>query len=418
MTRPFPYQVVLALLLTLWQMSLAQGSTIHVGPGRAVSSITAAIASANACDTVMVHSGSYSEGTIVVQKPIFLIGVGLPVIDGQYKYELIIIAAKQVTLEGFVLKNSGRSNTEDWAGVKCLDAHYVNIRGNRLDSTFFGIHLSNTDYANIEHNTLSAHAQNEYELGNGIHLWKCAYASITDNYISGHRDGIYFEFVTGSSVRRNISQGNKRYGLHFMFSHDDDYYDNEFRNNGAGVAVMYTRHVKMYRNKFDQNWGASAYGMLLKDISDSEIFNNEFTGNTVGIYMEGVSRTLLNQNLFRQNGWAVRLQANCDDNSFERNNFIANSFDIATNGSLVLNTVDGNFWDKYQGYDLDRDGLGDVPYHPISLFSTLTEQVPSAIILWRSFLVLLIDSAERATPVLTPKNMKDNQPNMYPHDLH
>ena len=41
-------------------------------------------------------------------------------------------------------------------------------------------------------------------------------------------------------------------------------------------AVMYTKDVKMFNNTFEQNWGDSAYGLLLKDISDSYIFNNKF----------------------------------------------------------------------------------------------------------------------------------------------
>jgi nitrous oxidase accessory protein len=82
-----------------------------------------------------------------------------------------------------------------------------------------------------------------------------------------------------------------------------------------------------------------------------------------------------------------------------------------------MNTVDGNYWDKYQGYDMDKDGAGDVPYRPISLFSTLTEHVPPAIMLWRSFLVFLMDNAERVTPAITPENLKDNTPKMSPYDF-
>src|SRR5690606_1120057 len=231
------------------------------------------------------------------------------------------------------------------------------------------------------------------------------------------RDGIYFEFVTNSLIVNNHSEGNIRYGLHFMFSHDDEYRNNAFVNNGAGVSVMYTKGVRMIDNTFSRNWGASSYGLLLKDIRDSFVTGNKFIENSTAIFMEGSSRIRFERNAFHRNGYAVRLQASCDDNVFSENNFSGNTFDIATNGKLVLNTVDGNYWDRYEGYDLDSDGNGDVPYRPVSMYSMVVERMPAAVLLWRSFLVFLIDRAEKAIPAITPENLIDNQPSMKPYDL-
>ncbi|RYZ53300.1 MAG: nitrous oxide reductase family maturation protein NosD, partial [Chitinophagaceae bacterium] len=64
------------------------------------------------------------------------------------------------------------------------------------------------------------------------------------------------------------------------------------------------------------------------------------------------------------------------------------------------------------GYDLNRDGIGDVPYHPVSMYSMVIEQNPNAGILMRSFMVTLLDKAEKAIPSLTPENMTDEQPIM------
>jgi nitrous oxidase accessory protein len=202
-----------------------------------------------------------------------------------------------------------------------------------------------------------------------------------------------------------------------MFSHNDEYRENTFLNNGAGVAVMYTKNVKMINNRFEHNWGASAYGLLLKDIRDSFVTGNVFNNNSVGIYLEGSSRIELKRNTFSKNGYAVRLQASCDDNVFAQNNFSSNTFDMVTNGSLVLNSLSNNYWDRYEGYDLDRDNIGDVPYRPISLYGMIIERMPTAVLLWRSFFVFLIDRAERAIPAITPENLKDDSPSMKPHDL-
>lgn len=403
----------LTLLLLLIAPS-AFGKVIRVSSSLG---IRQAVALAADGDTIVIPTGTYAEGNIIIEKRITLLGEGKPVLDGRMKHEILTIAAQHVTVQGIRFQNTGRSSMDDLAGIKCLDAHHVTIRDNVFDNTFFGIHLSNSDSSRIIGNSLTTKAEFEYQLGNGIHLWKCKHAVIENNHIKGHRDGIYFEFVTHSFIRRNVSEHNMRYGLHFMFSHDDAYEDNTFRNNGAGVSVMYTRHVKMHRNVFEDNWGTSSYGLLLKDISDSEVIGNRFVSNTSGIYMEGTSRTRFKNNLFRSNGWAIKLMASCDDNRFDRNNFQSNTFDISTNGALVLNTMSNNHWDKYEGYDLDRNGVGDIPFHPVSLFSVISERIPSAMLIWRSFLVFLLDRAEKVMPAVTPANLKDDNPMMRPHDL-
>jgi len=157
---------------------------------------------------------------------------------------------------------------------------------------------------------------------------------------------------------------------------------------------------------------------LLKDISDSKVNYNRFIQNTTAIYMEGTSRTEFTGNTFSSNGWGVRLQASCDGNTFTRNNFKGNTFDFATNGTLVLNTVNGNYWDKYQGYDLNKDGIGDVPYRPVNMYTMIVERIPTAVLLWRSFLVFLLDRAEKVFPAVTPENLKDDYPSLRPYDLH
>jgi nitrous oxidase accessory protein len=110
----------------------------------------------------------------------------------------------------------------------------------------------------------------------------------------------------------------------------------------------------------------------------------------------------------------MRIQASCDDNLIQNNNFIANTFDIATNGNSVYNTISKNYWEKYDGYDLNHDGIGDVAYRPVSLFSTLIERVPQTMMLLRSFTASLLDKIEKIIPSLTPENLKDESPLMKP----
>lgn len=409
--------VYITHIIFLFAVLQTQAAKIIVDPSGKIKTITEAIRLASANDTIIVQAGTYREGNILINKPLVLIGINKPMVDGERKVEVFTVDAAHVTIAGFRIVNSGTSNIKDLAGIGGLQADYLTIRDNDLINTFFGIHLASSKYGRIQNNTFIGQAKSDTESGNGIHLWQCSNILIEHNHIRGHRDGIYFEFVTNSIIHSNTSENNHRYGLHFMFSHDDEYTDNVFRNNGAGVAVMYTRNVKMINNTFERNWGHSAYGLLLKDINDSYVYNNRFVQNTIGIYLEGTSRTEFSSNLFLSNGWAIRLQASCDANVFTRNNFRSNTFDIATNGTMVLNTINNNYWDKYQGYDLNKDGIGDIPYRPVNMYTMIVERIPTAVLLWRSFLVFLLDRAEKVFPAVTPENLKDDYPSMKPYDL-
>lgn len=400
-------------ILSLLIAQMAFGRAIVVKPGQ---KITDAIERARAGDTLVIEAGTYLEHGIIIKKKLAIIGKNLPIIDGRLNGDILIIAADSVLIKGLKIINTGTANMDDPAGIKFYDSKYCVVEDNVLDQTFFGIHFSNSSFNTIRHNTLTSKAEKEYMTGNGIHLWKCNNNTIAGNRISGHRDGIYLEFVINTVAQDNLIFENKRYGLHFMFSHDNEYLRNTFRNNGAGVAVMYTRNVTMRYNIFDQNQGPATYGLLLKDISDSKVEHNRFIGNTTAIYMEGSSRITFAHNLFRQNGSALKLMASCDNNTFEYNNFVGNTFDVSTNGSVVLNTLRYNYWDKYEGYDLNRDGIGDIPYRPISLYGTVVERIPPAVVLWRSMMVTLLDRAERALPAITPENMLDPTPKMKMND--
>ncbi len=390
----------------------AAAKTIRVGKGRDFASVQQAVKATVNGDTVLVYAGIYREKNIIIDKSIVFSGIGYPVLDGEHACEIISVKANGVTVEGFRIIRSGVSSIEDYAGIKIYHCRDVTIRDNILEDTFFGIYAQNCINILIEKNKLTAYALEEQQSGNGIHNWKCDSMRIIGNTISGHRDGIYFEFVTNSVIWRNISQANMRYGLHFMFSNNDTYITNVFRNNGAGVAVMFSNHVKMFHNFFEENWGDAAYGLLLKEISDSYVGNNYFVKNTTGIHMEGVTRVQMEKNSFTNNGWGMKIQASCMDITVTGNNFISNTFDIGTNGNLVLNTFERNYWDKYDGYDINKDKIGDVPYRPVSMYSMIIEQNPPAMMLFRSFMTTLLDKTEKIIPTLTPENLKDNHPLM------
>lgn len=408
---------ILTGILYILLATNANAGNIAVGNQKQFNSIASAAEAAKPGDTITVYYGTYFEKNLIISKPLYLLGINHPVLDAENKFENISVKANNVVIDGFLLQHTGVSSITDFAAIKIYNSRNVAVINNIINDAFFGIYSQYSSCCIIKNNRLSANAVTEQQSGNGIHCWKSDSMQIIANTISGHRDGIYFEFVTNSVIWRNTSFKNIRYGLHFMFSNNDAYMTNVFENNGAGVAVMFSHGVKMFNNYFRENWGDAAYGILLKEINDSYIEGNHFEKNTVAVYAEGVNRIQMRKNIFRNNGWAFKIQASCTDVTLEKNNFFGNTFDIGTNGSLVLNHFNNNYWDKYEGYDLNKDKIGDLPYRPVSMYGMIVEKNPPAMILFHSLIVSLMDKSEKMIPSLTPENLKDEHPLMKPLPL-
>lgn len=391
---------------------LGQAPTV-VSPAGPYRSVAAAIAATPTGGTVQVRAGRYREPMIVVDRPMTIRGSQGALLDGEGRHALIVVRADDVTITGLGFTATGGSFREDRAALRVENASGCRILDNRFDKTFFAIYLASTVGCEVSRNRITGDtSSSEAGMGNGIHSWSSRDADIHDNVISGHRDGIYLEFNREAVVRNNRSERNFRYGMHFMYSDSSHYTGNTFTANGGGVAVMYTKVVSMERNTFADNGGPTSYGLLLKEIADAHLTGNVFRRNTVGLLADGADRVVATGNRFEENGWGLRLLGSTAGGTISGNLFRGNSFDVAVNSAGTSATFTGNWWESYRGWDLDRDGTGDVPHHPVRLFAVLVEHAQSALLLQRSLFVRLLDAAERVLPVLTPANVVDARPLM------
>ncbi len=405
------YLKIILILIPFFSLQLKADPIIVCNTCK-ITSLKNALRIAKDYDTILVKKATYKEYNIKVDKPITIIGENMPIIDGELKGEIITIISDNVTIDGFHLINVGTSYTEDYAAIRVVKSKNFVIQNLKLEKLFFGIYLEKANDGKVLNNTILGDAVEEYNSGNGIQLWYCKNIEIDQNFISHVRDGIYLEFSDFCKITNNESRDNIRYGLHFMFSNDDLYQKNIFQNNGAGVAVMFSKRIKMYDNIFKDNWGSASYGILLKEINDSEIIGNTFETNTIGINIEGTNRIIYKNNDFIGNGWAIKFRGACYANNFTENNFLYNSFDLSYNSKLNDNLFDNNYWSSYTGYDLDKNSIGDVPYRPVKLFSYIVNRTPETIILLRSLFIDIIDFSEKVSPVFTPDNLLDNYPQM------
>src|SRR5690606_36118488 len=300
-----------------------------------ITSIAAAVDMAVDGDVIRIKKGTYNEYNIqILNKSIQLIGEGNPVIDAGMKGTAISVQANNFLIEGLNIKNIGKSHTSEYAAILVANSKNFEIRNNILENVFFGILVERSSGGRITGNKVSSNATQQDNSGNGIHLFHSNEITVSNNQVRGTRDGIYLEFASKSVISKNVCKNNLRYGLHFMFSDNNEYLDNLFESNGAGVAVMFSKNIKMYRNIFKKSWGNAAYGLLLKEINDAELKNNIFENNTVAISADGTNRINYIENDFRNNGYAINIKGACYRNVFNGNNFLYNAFDVAYSGML------------------------------------------------------------------------------------
>ena len=390
-----------------------KAQSLQVCPQCPLNTITQAIAAAKENDTIVVQKGVYPEHNIIINKPLSLIGKDRPVINGQFKGNILKIRADNVTIKGFRLANVPFKSTEEQAAINLEKSKNFLIENNIMDQVCFGIILFKGKDGMVKNNKIFSNAKEQYNSGNAIHLWSCKNVKVIANEAAHCRDGIYIQFSSQSYIEGNYCYENLRYGLHFMFSDDNEYLHNKFAKNGAGAAVMFSKRVKMVENMFQDNWGPSSYGLLLKEIYDSELVGNTFYRNTIGINGENCTRMKYNENNFTENGWGIRIRGGCYQNDFWDNNFFNNTFDVAYDNNVNDNKF-RNYWSDYTGYDLNKDGVGDIPYRPVKLFSYISNRTPESIVLLRSLFIDIMNFSEKVAPVFTPENLIDETPRMEP----
>ena len=207
--------------------------------------------------TLAIPAGNY-DGAIVINKPLTLIGTGLPTIQGNGKGKVVSIAAQNVTLRGFRIRGSGLALFDDDAAV-FVTANRAMVENNVIEDSLHGVYLKKASDCRVLNNRIRGKTTIAQESGpieqgmgvspencdtgtlvanrrgNGIHQWNCERNEIAGNEISEARDGIYFSFANHTRCEGNWIH-HVRYGLHYMYSDDNLFTDNTFSENAAGAA--------------------------------------------------------------------------------------------------------------------------------------------------------------------------------------
>jgi nitrous oxidase accessory protein len=364
--------------------------------------------------------GRYA-GPAVVTRPLTIDGGGEVTIDAGDRGTVFQLKTDGATLRGLHLTGSGASHdTED----SCLD-----VRGNHntiehlvIDNCLFGIDLKQADDNIVRANSISSKPLELGLRGDGIRLWYSRRNLIEGNRITDSRDVVAW-YSHENVFRDNIGR-RSRYSLHFMYAFDNIVEGNQFYDNTVGVYLMYTERGIIRHNIISHATGAAGMAIGFKESSGTLVEGNTIIycatgiGSDISPFQPGTKITIRG-NRIAYNGIGILFNSDLGGNEMLDNDFEGNITAVAYGGgggrAAGHNHWRGNYWDDYQGFDRDHDGVGDTPYEMFAFTDSIWMETPAARFFQLTPAMELLDFLERLAPFSTPDRLvKDDAPRIQP----
>ncbi|HEX5166860.1 MAG TPA: nitrous oxide reductase family maturation protein NosD [Thermomicrobiales bacterium] len=417
---------VLLALLPLGEFRAAGAQETQVDivvcPTCEVSDLAEAVSNAAPGSRIEVRGGTYAT-QLLIERDLELIGVDNPIIDGGGQGTVIRVTGAALTIEGFMIRNSGTSLDHEDSAV-LVEKGQATVIDNLIEGTLFGIYLKESPGSIVRDNVIIGEPLPPALRGDGIRVWYCDDVLIEGNVAEDGRDAILW--YSNRGVVRNNRFDRGRYGLHLMFSDAARIEGNSLNENSIGLYIMYSRDPHIVGNSMSNNRGPSGGGLGLKDVDRAIVEANRFVGNQIAAQVDTSPREFGIENYFTDNVFAynevgIGFMPSVRRNTLSGNSFIDNIVHVSVLGGGKLQEITwspdgrGNYWSDYAGYDANGDGVGDVPYRSQKLFESLMDAHPSFRLFIFSPAAMAIDFAARAVPSVRPETrFEDTAPLMEP----
>ena len=367
--------------------------------------------------TLTPPPGEYS-GPVIIRKRITLDGKGKVRVNGGGSGTVITVEADQAVVKGLDIFNSGESHDKVDAGI-LVKANDTVIQENNISGTLFGIHLNNAHGNQVIGNRISSRGDDVTLRGDGIRLWYSHENLIQANHIKNSRD------IVISNSRENRIIGNQmrhsRISMELVFSPENEIRGNVFEDNYNGVTVIYSDDLVIADNRMLDMRKITGFGISVKESYQIKITDNEIAHCAIGLLatspLEAENILTIENNLFTFNDVATYFYGERGGHKLHYNRFIDNFVDVmgSTTATSRLNHWENNYWDNYQGFDQNHDGIGDQP-HRVFLYADRIWMDRSMARFYRGSPALsLIDFVERLVPSSEPDLMyTDPAPLMLP----
>ncbi len=327
-----------------------------------------AIDKAPAGSILKLPNGVY-KGTVHIDKALSIIGEGdNVVIDGENEGTVITSKGSFVTLKNLTIINSGDRHEKVDAAISMSDASQCEISNCVIKNCLFGIDLQMVHNSIIADNNITS---KDFELGlrgDGLRLWYSNDNIVRGNSLIKSRDMVVW-YSHGNEIINNYGRNN-RYSLHFMYAGKNIIKNNRYELNSVGIFFMYSQDSIAIGNVVKSSQGATGMGIGLKDVSNFTIKDNTVIYCAQGMYIdrspfEPDTHNWIEGNKILYNAEAMHFHSVSEHNIIKDNIIMGNIEDIVNDsrGSKTNeNEIAGNYWDKYEGFDKNRDGIGDTPH--------------------------------------------------------
>jgi nitrous oxidase accessory protein len=364
--------------------------------------------------TLLLEPGSYA-GPVVIDKSLTLDGQGKATVDAGGKGSVILVDTDGAVVRNLHLTNSGESHNDIDSGVQVRGRFNV-ISDNVIDNCLFGIDLQQSENNIVRRNRISSKPFELGTRGDAIRLWYSFDNKVTDNIISDSRDTVVW-YSANNTISRNTTY-DSRYSLHFMYSRYNLVEDNRYYNNTVGVFLMYSDGVVLRNNYIAHASGSTGVGIGFKETSDVTVEGNKILYCASGLYIDispfqPDTINAFSNNLIAYNGIGIRFLNDWKGNEFRQNRFIDNLTQVVVSSGKTANRNiwTDNYWSDYEGFDEDRDGVGDTPYELYVYADRLWQDVPYAQFFKGSPVLEVMDFLERLAPFTEPTILvRDERP--------
>jgi len=412
------------LLATVLAASAVSARTVQVLPG----ALAGAVRAAGEGDTLLLARGTHAGPVEVATPRLVVRGQPGTRIVSAHRGSVVIVTGAGAVLEDLELAGSGDDVMHLDAGVRIINAGGVRLERLAIHDVLYGVAVDRGNGLVVRNCTLAGRVEPRPDAvdegmdgnsaGNGLHLWSTPDAMLAGNRAHNFQDAIYLSFCDRTRVLDDTLETNGRYGFHTMYCQGTQIHGSVFRHDVAGCAIMFSNHLDVRGNHFEHNRGSRTYGLLLRDCSDGTFADNSLVDDTIALFMDNSNRNLLAGNLVQDDGWGVLLYSSCAGNVFTGNSFVNCDYPVALDMKYTDNQFDdgrtGNYWSENAAYDLDANGVSDVPYSPVSAFAFVSKQYPDLTVLAKSPAVAALGVAERVFPALRPSEAVDRFPLVAP----
>ena len=370
-------------------------------------------------NSVLVPPPGVYSGPVTLEFPLTIDGQGKVTIDAGGKGSVIYLDTDGAVLRNLHLTNSGNSHNDIDSGIQ-VRGNFNVIKDNVIDNCLFGVDLQQSENNIVRRNRISSKPVELGVRGDSVRLWYSFRNKITDNVIRDSRDMVVW-YSADNVIARNDSR-NGRYSLHFMYSRFNEVDSNHYENNSVGIFLMYSDSVVVKNNYIAYANGPTGMGIGFKETSDVEIAGNQIVYCATGLYIDVSpyqpdTTNRIHDNVVAFTSIAIDFLNDWTGNEFKGNSFKGNQTQISVAGGKTANRNlwKGNYWDDYEGFDLNDDGVGDTPYELYAYADRIWMDVPAARFFQGTPVMAVLDFLERLAPLSTPDMLvRDEQPLMTP----